>query len=213
MSVFNCNTGCFTSELGARYDKGVCGDVLRSFGIEFALLFRCDLTDFTLMDTTATTGDWDVALTANQILKTPRGSLVFGDSSDEVAGETGCGDPIIDFSEIPFTFETFQTAADRSDEAWFYNLDQQFDNYSLGWIDCEGFLYIGDIATSAVLDDSATEVDAGIGYRMSKTRRPQWVAGNGAGKAGKWVMEGLIRTRAVARGIEVPDLAALLNAN
>ena len=219
MSVLSCNENCFGELVPQRYDIANCGDQLRSFGFDSMIFFHCSLlaaflesqgTPFDITDAT----HWETAVGLGLITRSPCGSFSLGDSNDEIAGEDGCGNPIVDFSEITWEFETFQTAEDKSDEEYFYNLDKKWSQYSMGWISCDGCIYLNEKVTEDYKDNGVLTFSTGqLGYSAVKTRRPQWVINNGKGKAGKWVTSGYYRTSCVPRGIEVIGLVdAISNA-
>ena len=208
MSLLNCNPNCVADDLDPRYDLNNCEDELRVYGIEAVILFHCTLEFADIMDT----DEWDTHIASGLIIKLPCGSLDYGDATDEIAAEDGCGRQIVDFSEVPFTFETVQVATDRSDEQWWYDLDKKWNQYTFGWVTCDGFLYLGDEATTAILDNLNNNITFSPGFSGTKTARPRWVVANGKGKAGKWTFEGYYRTNDVHRGIEIPGLEASLAA-
>ena len=227
MSLINCNPLCATQKVPQRYDLAACGDVLRAFGQDSMIFFHCTLLSHIQLPEVPVAPEtrvglgvpfditnlvhWQWAIDNELITRTPSGSFALGDTSDEVAGEDGCGNLIIDFSEVTWEYETFQTATDKSDEKYFYELDKRWSQYSMGWMSCDGSIYLSEDVTEEYLDNLGSTFTSGrLGFVSTKTKRPQWVINNGKGKAGKWLVQGYFRTSSVSRGIEIPNLSTVL---
>ena len=219
ISVLSFLTACGLCEeeevLEPRYDKGECNDVPRNYGYSGFLYADCKVSFTNVLDP----AEWTAKIAAGEIGASPGcASLEFGDANDLIAGTDGCGNNVIDCTEQPFTFETYQSHEDYKDEDWFYNFDKKSSRKRLIPIDCNGRLIFDEATTAAIkasLNGDGGAVPAnGIGWVWEKTGRAKWVAGdNGKGKRGKWTFSGQFNTNCVMRSCEIPGLDVVLQEN
>lgn len=210
---FQCG-GCDSEELGARYDKAFCKTETRPFGYDKIIGFHCSLNFNDFLDTSEL-GEWDQALTDGKVLVSPFfGKFAISDGSSETF-EDGCGRKQADSTTYPWEFTTISAAPDYSDEDWWYAFHKQFNQYSWGYFNCDGNLYISDDSVSVIKAALAAVPVTAVplinpGHSFSLNTIPQFVELNGAGKAGQWKVSGEFLANSVLRGVKIPGLNALV---
>lgn len=210
---FQCG-GCDSEELGVRYDKEFCKTETRPYGYDKIIGFHCSLSFADILDI-AENGEWDNALTAGKVLLSPFfGKFVISDGSSETF-EDGCGRKQADSTTYPWEFTTISAAPDYSDEDWWHAFHKSFAQYSWGYFNCDGMLYINDKAVNTIKAGLKASPIVAVpisnpGHSFSLNTIPQFVALNGAGKAGQWKVTGEFLANTVLRGVKIPGLAALL---
>jgi len=201
--------------LGKRYDKLECKTLLRPYGADRMIGFHCSVNFDDILDT-ASDGEWADYLTSGKILLTPSaGKFELGDGSSTPL-EDGCGRKIADITDTPWTFSTFSTAEDYSDEQWWRSYQLEFSNYTWGWLNCAGRLVLNDAVIQAILAELAEETPGAVpasfpGYPLSLESIPAFKAVNGFGKSGQWVASGTLQHGTVVTSIDIPGLSALLS--
>lgn len=209
-----CET-CAT-KLTNRYDKANCPTKLRKYGVDRLIGFRCTLTFEDMLDTTATTGEWAVAIADGDIVLSPKdGKLEIGESNSENF-ETGCGKLIPFGTSSSWTYTTPSTEDDYSDEDWWKAFHEDFYGWRWGWINCDGRLVLDDASITAIkaalaanpVDEAAVDYP---GFDFSLQTIPMFEAVNGFGKPGQWKATGSFQYDNVIRSVEIPGLIELLN--
>lgn len=209
-----CNT-CST-KVGKRYDRENCKTVTRPYGMDRMIGFHCSV-DFTDILDTASEGEWDAYLTSGDIIVTPSGGkFAFGDGTTDTLTD-GCGVKFTDITERPWTFTSFSTAEDFSDETWWRDFHLEFGNYTWGWLTCSGNGRIAfEDSVVQAIKASLAEVSvvavpvSSPGYKMSIDKIPVFEAVNGDGKAGQWSTGGTFLHNTVLQTVEIPGLSALI---
>lgn len=219
MSFFSCNP-CNSDLLQTRYDQATCKAQFRPYGSDKIIGFHCDVNFTDILDTANEVGgEWFDYLAAGKILLSPfYGKFTLNEASTESI-EDGCGVKMPDISTFPWEFTTPSTATDYSDEDWWRAFHLEFQNYSWGWFNCQGRLYLNDDAVTAIKTALATTptvpavplVDPGFAFSLNTI--PQFVQINGAGKSGQWKVTGEFLAATVNRSVEIPGLKTLLADN
>jgi hypothetical protein len=179
------------------------------------IAFHCSVDFDDILDTSEG-GEWDQYLTDGKIILSPTfGKFEVGDGNTEVF-EDGCGRKIPDATTLPWTFTTISAKKDYSDEDFWYKFHKQFSQYTWGYFNCEGRMYISDEAVQEIkagleADPIASVAVNSPGHRFSLDSIPQFKEGSGAGKAGVWTASGEFITMAVLRGVTIPGLNTLLS--
>lgn len=207
MDELLCILDC-VDEIPARYDQGLCAPVFRKHGFSGWVAFKCGLAFTDFFDT----AEWETKIEAQDIIVSPSFGTFTPGATTTSTIQGGCGEVYPEFSVTAWTYTTPSTKADYTDEDFWYLFNRNANGYTLGYINCDGMLYLND--TTASLVKAWTTGDLAItnpGFSISITNRPQFIAGpNGIGKAGIWSMAGEFTDSDVHRGVEVPGLATVL---
>lgn len=191
-----------------RYDLGNCKPEFRPFGYQGFLLIKCGVTFTDIMDVS----EWVTKIEAGDVLLAPSfGTWTPGTATTStIVG--GCGEIYTEFAETPITFTTPSTKDDYTDEDWWHAFDQNSNGYTLGYMNCEGRLYLNDAAVTAIKAWTTGDLAFGNpGFNFNVTAKPQWVVGpNGVGRAGIWSTALSIIQSEVHRSVEIAGLATAL---
>ncbi len=203
-----CKMNCVDA-LSKRYDEGLCEPVFRPFGHDQFIAFKCGIEFKDILDVT----EWQDKIKNNEIIVSPGfGDFELGETSTTIFTD-GCGVDYPEYSETPWTFMTPSTSDDYSDEDFWYTFKKAAAGYTIGYLNCEGMLYLNDEAVIAIkaADGGAINIfDPGL--QMSLSNIPKWSEGqNGKGKAGIWKVEGKFIHKEVFRGVEIPGLSKVLD--
>lgn len=219
-----CDPLCI-GEIPAKYDNSGCDVNLRKYGFTVFGAIKCTAEFTDILDTTAVTSDWATLIASGDVVIGPKfGTFTLGDTTTATLTD-GCGNPIPEYADTAWTFSTPSTAADYSDEDWYYFFNKYANNYTLFYLDgCEGGnrIYLNDDVITAIRASQGHGAVVGTGaavpasfpgFNMSITQTPKWSVGqNGPGKAGIWTMAGTFSTAGVVRSAEIPGLRTLLGA-
>lgn len=202
-----CLLDC-VGEIPERYDLGNCDAILRAYGFKGFVLFECGISFTDIRD-----GDeWAIKVAAGSIILAPSfGTWTPGAATTSTLTD-GCGNIQTEFSETPVTFTTYSTKDDYTDEDWWFAFKKNYKGYTLGYINCEGRIYLN--AATLALDRATPSGVLAVsdpGFNFSVVSIPQWLVGpNGVGKAGIWSVNLTIVENDVHRSMEIAGLAAAL---
>ncbi len=202
-----CLIGC-VGEVPERYDLGNCEAVLRAYGFQGFVLFKCGLTFTDILDS----DEWVTKIAAGDIILAPSfGTWTPGAATTSTLTD-GCGNTQTEFSETPITFTTYSTKDDYTDEDWWYAFKKNAKGYTLGYINCDGRIYLNS-ATIASIRAWTTGALAitNPGFNFNVVSIPQWLVGpNGVGKAGIWSVNLTIVENDVHRSAEIAGVVTAL---
>lgn len=205
----DCLINC-TGDIPARYDIDNCAPVFRKFGYNGFVAFKCGLEFTDMLDTT----EWETKITAGDIILSPSfGTFTLGETSTTTI-PGGCGEEYPEFSETPWTFTTPSTSDDYTDEDFWYFFSRYANGYTMGYLNCDGRLYLDDASITIIKAAQvavSTAAVTGPGLTISLTNKPSWKEGpNGVGKAGIWSVAGKFIHDETFRSVEIPGLTASL---
>jgi len=201
-----CLINC-TDALPKRYDEGLCEPIFRKFGYDQFVAFKCGIEFTDIMDV----AEWTTKIQAGDIIASPGfGMFELGETTDSTI-ENGCGKTFAEFSETPWSFSTPSTKEDYSDEDWWYMFQKAARGYTLGYLNCDGRIYLNKEAITAIKAGGGAVSLKNPGLEMDLTSTPKFTEGpNGKGKAGLWKVEGKFIHKGVFRSAEIPGLKAAL---
>lgn len=180
MSSLLCSTACgeLTSPPASYWD-GCDGNVFRKLGYPFAAIVRCDVEIPDIKDLTA----WSAAKAAGNIQLLPCGKVRTTSGFDTSSDVDDCGGDVVLETTVDVTFETYQTAKDKSDYIYWKTLLKNHSNYRLVWFDCDGCPTFNPAATESVLNSTPNVGNPGYAFTISSN--PDFVEGDGG--RGKWM--------------------------
>lgn len=198
-----CKINC-TGDLEERYDAGLCAPVFRKYGYNRFVAIKCGTSFTDIKDST----EWDTKLADGDVVVSPDfGKFTLGTpSTSTIPG--GCGEEYPEFTETTWEFTTPSTASDYTDEDYWYFFSKYAIGYTMGYLNCEGRLYLNDDAIAVIRESGAgAAAVSDPGLQISLTEKPMFIEGpNGAGKAGLWRAAGKFIHSQMIRSCEIPGL-------
>lgn len=204
----NCLFDC-VDEIPKRYDEGNCKPIFRKSGYNRFLSFKCGIAFDDILDP----NEWETKIENGDIIVSPAfGDFVLGETTPSTI-QGGCGELYVEFSTTAWTFTTPSTSEDYSDEDWWYLFNKSANGYTLGYVNCEGRLYLDDESIKSIksVETGAVPISS-PGFQMSLTNMPKFGEGpNGKGKAGIWTVSGEFIHDESFRSVEIPGFVNAIN--
>lgn len=211
MNCFPCS-----DKISQRYDHGQCEIETRPAGYNRLIGFHCSLELTDILDT-AEAGEIAAAITDGTIVLSPmHGNFELNQGTSESFVD-GCGIKFAGPTEASWTYRTPSANPDYLDEDWWYQFHKDSNNWTWGWMNCEGRVVLND-KTVAAIKESQGGVAGPVavqnpGFVLSLNNIPAFLPENGGGKAGVWTLSGTLIHSHVFRSVAIPGLEALLRGN
>jgi hypothetical protein len=205
----DCIVGC-AEDIPVRYDNAGCAPVIRAFGYNRFVLFKCGVSFTDILDT----DEWADKITSGDVIVSPSFGTFTPGTPNVSTIPGGCGETYPEYMETPWNFSTPSTDAGYDDEDWWFAVSEGYNGYTMGYINCDGRLFLNDTVAAAWRAWTTGALAAtDPGFKISLTQLPIFGVGpNGVGKAGIWTVAGnFIHTKNI-RSIEIPGLVAVLTA-
>lgn len=203
MSVI-CTTNCGSiNTVPASY--GGCRVNQRKFGFTYFILFKCDVTWDDILDTT----EWTTKLAANEVNVSPPGIIEFPTPTLNNSVVTGCGLKLPLPTLFQANYSTVDTDDDLADFSYWRNILNNYQDYRLGFLDCEDNFYLDSDWVDEISDGApATIASESPGLEFSVTQAPHF-GDNGDGLF-QWNTQFEIEKEGILEAAKLPGVAALL---
>ncbi len=205
----NCLVDC-VDDIPLKYDNAGCAPVLRKYGYNYFVLFKCGTTFTDIFDAT----EWETKIASGAVVVSPSfGTFQPGQSNTSTIAD-GCGNLYPEFTTTPWTFTTPSTEADYEDEDWWFAFSDSYKGYTMGYLNCDGRFYLNNETVAAIkawTTGDLAAIDPGV--EISLTSFPQFIQGpNGVGKAGIWSVQGEFIHDKMFRSVELAGVYAVITA-